>query len=170
MHQATILNHLQLIEVTGEDAQEFLSNQFTSDVNALLDGKFQLSGWCNPKGRVLFTPILYRSGNSYFCLLPKDMAQQFCQRLTMFVLRSKVHIDSIDSHQAVAVSISESSKLEELSSATANDNEWVMLQSPWHSDDGSISHILVGPKDSGLLADLNWLSQGDVAQWHCSRL
>jgi len=87
---------LSLIRVQGEEAGSFLQNLLTNDVNALQINQSQLSGFCNPKGRLLTVFQLIRREGDYLLLLPNDLAASIAQRLTMFKLRSKVDITIAD--------------------------------------------------------------------------
>jgi len=86
------LSHNALIEVTGDDATEFLHAQFTNDVQALAAGAAQWNGWCSAKGRLLATFLLAKRPAGYLLLLPAEIAAPIAKRLGMFVLRSKVKI------------------------------------------------------------------------------
>lgn len=86
------LPSLALIEVSGADAPEFLHGQFTNEVLGLEDGKATLSAWCNPKGRVIATFLLCRSGNRYWLALPQALETGFLRRLKLYVLRASVNI------------------------------------------------------------------------------
>lgn len=88
----TPLPSLSLLEITGKDAGAFLHGQFTSDIAALPSGGRQFSAWCDPKGKVIATFFLYRSGESYLILLPAVQAENFMKRMRGYVLRSEVNI------------------------------------------------------------------------------
>ena len=90
------LPSLALIEVSGADAPEFLHGQFTNEVLGLEDGKATLSAWCNPKGRVIATFLLCRSGDRYWLALPQALETAFLRRLKMYVLRASVNIAMAD--------------------------------------------------------------------------
>lgn len=90
------LPNLTLIEASGADAPEFLHGQFTNDVLGLEDGKATLSAWCNPKGRVIATFLLCRSGDRYWLALPQALTTAFLRRLKLYVLRASVHIAVAD--------------------------------------------------------------------------
>ena len=90
------LPSLALIEASGADAPEFLHGQFTNDVLGLEDGKATLSAWCNPKGRVIATFLLCRSGDRYWLALPQALKTAFLRRLKLYVLRASVHIAVAD--------------------------------------------------------------------------
>lgn len=84
-----------LLRVSGDDASDFLHNQFTNDVKALPSGAAQWNGWCTPKGRLLATFVLARDAGGFFLLLPAAFAEAVAKRLRMFVLRSKVRIEDV---------------------------------------------------------------------------
>ena len=93
--EATVLcplTHLAPFECSGNDAQTFLHNQLTSDVNHLGSDAAQYAAWCSPKGRMLASFILCRNANGYLGLLSADLRAFILKRLQMYVLRSKVNI------------------------------------------------------------------------------
>lgn len=90
------LPSLALIEASGADAPEFLHGQFTNEVLGLDDGKATLSAWCNPKGRVIATFLLCRSGDRYWLALPRALETAFLRRLKLYVLRASVNIAMAD--------------------------------------------------------------------------
>jgi folate-binding protein YgfZ len=87
------LSHFGLIAVHGEDATTFLQGQLTNDITRVDDGHSQLSGLCNPKGRLLGSFRIFRHGDSYYLCMPADMVEGILNRLRMFVLRSRVTLD-----------------------------------------------------------------------------
>jgi len=88
----TPLPQLGLLTVIGDDAQSFLQNLLTNDVAALANNQSQLTGFCNPKGRLFALFILIRRQDCYQLILPNSMCQLLQPRLSMYVLRSKVAI------------------------------------------------------------------------------
>jgi len=88
----TPLNHLGILQVSGEDASGLLQNLLTNDVAALAVNQAQLTGVCNAKGRLFATFYLVRREQAYQLILPTAMITLLKQRLTMYVLRSKVTI------------------------------------------------------------------------------
>jgi len=93
------------IAVTGADADAFLQGQLTNDVAALAAGATQWNAWCSPKGRVLATFPLARTGHDAFMLVvPSSLAAGLERRLRMYVLRSKVVVTPlIASHHAIGL-------------------------------------------------------------------
>lgn len=93
---ATILEDLAVIAVTGDDASQFLQSQLTQDMDAAGPAKAVLAGYCTARGRLLATmivlPVSADPAEGWLLLVKKDLAQALMQRLGMFVLRSKVTI------------------------------------------------------------------------------
>jgi folate-binding protein YgfZ len=84
------------IAITGPDAEAFLQAQLTNDVAALRAGDAQWNAWCSPKGRVLASFPLARSGDEAFLLIvPATLSPGFVRRLRLYVLRSKVVVTSL---------------------------------------------------------------------------
>ena len=83
-----------LLQVEGEDAETFLQGQLSSDVCGLTQDRCQLATYNSPKGRVLATLLLWRIAQGFLLQLPFAIAEAARRRLAMFVLRSKVRIDS----------------------------------------------------------------------------
>lgn len=87
------LSHFGLISVHGKDAETFLQGQLTNDVSKVDCAHSQLTGLCNPKGRLLASFRLFRHGDSYYLCLPASMIEDVLKRLRMFVLRSEVTLE-----------------------------------------------------------------------------
>ena len=84
------LAHLGLIRFSGAEAQTFLHNQLSCDVAALAPGKSTYGSYCTPKGRVLATFLLWRSGEDFFMQLPSPLREPTQKQLSKYILRSKV--------------------------------------------------------------------------------
>lgn len=83
---------MAVVEVRGEDARDFLHAQFTADLLAMQSGQACLTGWCTPKGRVLFPLRVICDDARWWLILNRADAEAFCKRLGMFVLRAAVEI------------------------------------------------------------------------------
>jgi len=81
-----------LLCFTGPDARTFLQGQLTCDVDTLTPEKSTYGSYCTPKGRILATFLLWRTGDDYFMQLPALLRDAVQKRLSMYVLRSKVKI------------------------------------------------------------------------------
>lgn len=89
------LDSLGVLHVEGKDGQGLLQNLLTNDVDALAINQSQITGLCSPKGRLLGIFLLVRRDNGYQLILPKTMCAGLQQRLSMYILRSKVTISDI---------------------------------------------------------------------------
>jgi folate-binding protein YgfZ len=79
-----------LLRFSGKDAQAFLHNQLTCDVAALAPDRSTYGGYCNPKGRLLASFLLWRSAEDCFMQLSSALREGIQKRLSKFILRSKV--------------------------------------------------------------------------------
>src|SRR5690242_16042501 len=91
------LSHLGLIEFAGEDAQSFLQGQLTCDVRLASCSSAIHGGYCNPKGRMLASFLLWQGNNgrgdsAYLMQLPLELQPSIQKRLAMYVLRAKVRL------------------------------------------------------------------------------
>jgi len=86
------LSQFGLIKVTGEDAQGFMQNLFSSDVREVSAQHAQISSFNTAKGRMLATFLIWKTGDDYFLHLPRSLHGMIQKKLSMYVLRSKVAI------------------------------------------------------------------------------
>lgn len=94
------LSHYGLIAVEGEDAREFLQNQFGNDINAVSDSEAQLSSYSNANGRMLAIFHVFLREGVYYLVLPADILAGTLKRLRMFVLRSQVTLTDASAEMA----------------------------------------------------------------------
>jgi folate-binding protein YgfZ len=93
------LDHLGVIEASGDDAAVFLHNQLTNDILGLESGCVALAGYCSAKGRLIATSMVWRCNDRFFLALPAELLPSFMKRLQMFVLRSKVTLKDVTESQ-----------------------------------------------------------------------
>lgn len=80
------------IRIEGEDARDFLQGQLTNDVKLVSSESGQLSGYCNPKGRLYASFLLFEHAGELYMQLPLERLPAILKRLSMFVLMSKVKL------------------------------------------------------------------------------
>ncbi|MDP9109578.1 MAG: folate-binding protein, partial [Pseudomonadota bacterium] len=97
----TVLAHLGLIRITGEDAANFLHNQVTNDVLQLGTDQARLAGYCTPKGRLLASVWMWRAGDAIVLALDAALQAAVQKRLQMYVLRAKVSLADISAEQVL---------------------------------------------------------------------
>ena len=119
------LPQLGMLHIAGEEAQSFLQNLLTNDVNALEINQSQLSGFCNAKGRLFSIFLLIRRDDAYQIVLPLDMCSLLLQRLSMYVLRSKVTISDI-STSTICVGLVQASNTDNTLALPSDDYQGVV--------------------------------------------
>ena len=90
-----------LIQVTGPDALPFLQGQLTFDLLTLGPDNFGWAAHCSPKGKVLFTALVVKAGETFLLDAPAGMSELMLSRLRPFILRSKVRIEEARAHFSV---------------------------------------------------------------------
>ncbi|WP_019141020.1 YgfZ/GcvT domain-containing protein [Noviherbaspirillum massiliense] len=95
------LTDLGLMAFTGADAANFLHNQLTNDVEHLGEAEARLAGYCSPKGRLLATFLMWRTGDTIYLQVPREIQTPVQKRLQMFVLRAKVKVADATEGKAV---------------------------------------------------------------------
>lgn len=88
----TTLPGMACYEVSGDDAQSFLQSQFTNDVNDVNATQGQLNSYCTPKGRMMAIFYISQWQDSYYLIIPNEIASNVMQRIKMYVMRAKVTI------------------------------------------------------------------------------
>ena len=86
------LSDLGLIRATGVDAAGFLHNLLTNDINGITPGGARFAGLCTAKGRLLALLLIWRKGDDFLLMLPRDILPAILKKLSMYVLRSKVKL------------------------------------------------------------------------------
>jgi len=90
MSQPFPLDSLRSLAVTGPEARDFLQNQLSSDVYEVSGRHGQLSGWHDPKGRVLAFLRVLPWQDGFLLVMHAGLASTVEQRLRMYILRAKV--------------------------------------------------------------------------------
>lgn len=91
------LNDRALISVSGPDAEHFLQNILTTDLDALKPGEAKPGALLAPQGKILFDFLISRAGGNGFRLdCRADIADDFVRRLMLYRLRAKAEIAKQD--------------------------------------------------------------------------
>ena len=92
-HVIADLSHYGLIEAQGEEARDFLQNQFSNDMRLVSESQSQISAYCSPKGRMLAAFRIFQQGEKFYLRLPRSILESTLKRLRMFIMRSKVSLE-----------------------------------------------------------------------------
>ncbi|MFK7852741.1 MAG: folate-binding protein YgfZ [Granulosicoccus sp.] len=109
--QMVDLSKFRIVEITGNDASNFLQGQFCNDLSQVSSTRAQLTGYCTPKGRLLALPIIVGFEGGFRLLVSNDVADGFIKRLSMFVMRSDVTISERDDWICTGIIADESDSL-----------------------------------------------------------
>ncbi|RJT34919.1 folate-binding protein [Mesorhizobium waimense] len=92
-----LLKDRALISVSGPDAENFLQNILTTDLDALAAGEAKPGALLTPQGKILFDFLISRNGEDALRLdCRADVADDFVRRLMLYRLRAKVEIAKAD--------------------------------------------------------------------------
>ncbi|MER8379740.1 folate-binding protein YgfZ [Mesorhizobium sp. M0142] len=86
-----------LVSVSGPDAEHFLQNILTTDLDVLGSSEAKPGALLTPQGKILFDFLISRAGENAFRLECRaETADDFMRRLTLYKLRAKVEIAQLD--------------------------------------------------------------------------
>ena len=127
------LSHLSIIEITGQDAVEFLNGQFTINIKQLAKNHLQFSAWCNPKGQVKTTFFIYRHKSGFNILLPAELKDSFLKQLQMYIMRANVKlIDKSDVLVRVGIQTNNNKLLAESTGSLPEQEGGITIQKGLH--------------------------------------
>lgn len=97
------LPHRAVILVSGLDAETFLQNILTLDLDLLQPGEARPGALLSPQGKILFDFLISRDSEAFRIECRSDVASDFARRLTMYKLRAKVEL-AVEDQALVGVS------------------------------------------------------------------
>jgi folate-binding protein YgfZ len=144
------LDDRAIISVSGPDAEHFLQNIVTADLDTLKQSEAKPSALLAPQGKILFDFLVSRNGADAFRLECRaDVADDFVRRLTLYKLRAKVEISKQD-ESLVTVSWGSDSSPSETDSSWLRDMRFPLSAPAWRSYEAR--------------------EAGDVSAWHAFRI
>jgi len=100
---ALILPDRTVIRVDGAEAEHFLQNLITANVDAIKPGEAQPAALLTPQGKILFDFLISKSGDSGFdCDIRADQTDDFIRRLTLYKLRAAVTFEKLSEVPVIA--------------------------------------------------------------------
>lgn len=92
-----VLSDRALVRISGPEAQHFLHNVVTCDVEKLEEGGARFGAILTPQGKIIADFLLYAAGPDAFLLdAPKALLGDLVKRLTLYRLRAKVELVPLD--------------------------------------------------------------------------
>ncbi len=92
-----------IIFINGPDANNFLQNIVTNDINKITDKSTIFSSLLTPQGKYLFDFIIIKHKNGFFLDCEKSQALELLKKLNIYKLRSRVEILDLSNEFVVAV-------------------------------------------------------------------
>ncbi|AZN99029.1 folate-binding protein [Mesorhizobium sp. M9A.F.Ca.ET.002.03.1.2] len=139
-----------LVSVSGPDAESFLQNILTTDLDALAAGEAKPGALLTPQGKILFDFLISRAGENAFRLECRaDISGDFIRRLMLYKLRAKVEIAKAD-QGVVTVAWGDDSTTSQLDSTPVADARFL---------DAAVSRLYGGTAEVG-----------DPAAWQALRI
>jgi folate-binding protein YgfZ len=90
-----------LIRASGADAAGFLHNLLTNDIKGITPAVARFAGLCTPKGRLLALFLIWRDGDDFLLMLPREILPAILKKLSMYVLRAKVKLTDATAERAL---------------------------------------------------------------------
>jgi folate-binding protein YgfZ len=98
----TALTHLGVIRVAGEEALKFLQSQLTQDVALLGLSEARLAAFCNAKGRMQASFIVFKRNHEEVLLVcSRDILAATLKRMAMFVMRARAKLSDASAEFAL---------------------------------------------------------------------
>jgi len=154
-----------LLEFSGEDAKTFLQGQLTNDINDINNEISQLSGYCNPKGRLLTLFRIFSIADKIYLQFPASLLAKIKKRMQMFVMMSKVTIKDVSAELInIALAGEKISSLlkQQFDALTTQDNN-VLTQN-------GLTIINISGETSGVVPQYQCIGSYETVQSFCSQL
>tara|TARA_B110000014_G_scaffold235592_1_gene200240 strand:- start:197 stop:1186 length:990 start_codon:yes stop_codon:yes gene_type:complete len=95
-YSLSLLSNKTIIKCSGDDVENFLNTQFTNDVKNLNNNDVILSGYCNPKGRLISVFYIFQIDKDYYLYTTLDSKEALINKLNMYKMMSKVNFEVMD--------------------------------------------------------------------------
>src|SRR5690606_32151861 len=91
---AAFLPDRVLIRVGGPEAEHFLQNLITTDVEQLDAGLAAPGALLTPQGKILFDFLIWRDGDGFILDTTEGQREALIRRLALYKLRAKVDVSA----------------------------------------------------------------------------
>ncbi|MDB4599017.1 folate-binding protein YgfZ [Candidatus Pseudothioglobus singularis] len=103
------LKNRSLLKISGKDAEEFLQNQLSNDIEKIDSNKVQFNAYCQHQGKVIAFFWVMRMGEDFLLSFPGELLEKIENRLKIFVIMSDVIIENVTNVLSQTGLINESS-------------------------------------------------------------
>ena len=101
--QIFILKDRGVVYISGQDANDFLQNVVTNDINKVTDTSSCFASLLSPQGKYLFDFIIIKHKQGYFLDCEKVQIGQLIDRLNIYKLNSNIEILNLSNEFEVAI-------------------------------------------------------------------
>ena len=91
-----------IVSVAGLDANDFLQNIITNNINAVVSNNSRYSAILTPQGKFLYDFFVIKSKNGYYLDCESDLTKDIIDFLMKYKLRSKITIEDLSTKYKVA--------------------------------------------------------------------
>ena len=88
--------HYQQLKISGNKATDFLQGQLTCDLKEFKYGDASMGCYCDRKGKVQASFMLYLHGEDYYIVLHESIAEETMALLNKYGVFSKINIEIMD--------------------------------------------------------------------------
>ena len=132
-NQIVILEDRGLIAVEGLDAQDFLQNIISNDIEKVSKSNSIFSGIFTAQGKYLYEFFIIKNNDSYFLDCDNAFKEDLIKHLLKYKLRSKIKIKDLSSSYVIGVTSEE--KFKEIQNEVASKEKTIMYrESPFFLD------------------------------------
>ena len=138
------------LRVSGDDASKFLQGQLSNDVNLIDDNNYQISSYSTNQGKVISINRIFKDNQSFIILLNKDISEYFVEKISMYILMSKVNLKIEKDYKVFgligenAKKLSHENNILDEKKYLKKDNLWIMNT----TNKDIYSNIIICEKDS----------------------
>jgi len=102
MQKVYILEDRGILYINGADANEFLQNMISNDINKVNEDNSCFASLLTPQGKFLFAFIVVKHKSGYFIDCEKSQTEALFKQLSIYKLRSKVEIMNLSNEFVIA--------------------------------------------------------------------
>ena len=97
-----ILEDRGILYINGADAEEFLQNMISNDINKVNEDNSCFASLLSPQGKFLFSFIIVKHKSGYFIDCEKSQTEALFRQLNVYKLRSDVKIMNLSNEFVIA--------------------------------------------------------------------
>ena len=102
MQKVYILEDRGILYINGADANEFLQNMISNDINKVNEDNSCFASLLTPQGKFLFAFIVVKHKSGYFIDCEKSQTEALFKQLSIYKLRAKVEIMNLSNEFVIA--------------------------------------------------------------------